>query len=185
MFEEWCVYSDYMLTLLTDNWYLMSLVHTCSSPTTQGISSVFPFRLSKALKTRTFLNYNSCYAGAEGLIDAFVEMKCRFEPSEALFSLDSPLWIPGSARFSPPPLHKGTFWTWKHTQQVFFNVERKKALFCSLCCLSLQEGKRQIQQEPLTWIHPAMKTCWYWKDVELCWNRQKSFHNWFQLDSLT
>lgn len=54
MFEEWCVYSDYMLTLLTDNWYLMSLVHTCSSPTTQGISSVFPFRLSKALETRTF-----------------------------------------------------------------------------------------------------------------------------------
>lgn len=33
---------------LTDSWYRMSLVHTCSSPTTHGISSVFPFRPSKA-----------------------------------------------------------------------------------------------------------------------------------------
>lgn len=35
---------------LTESWYLMSLVHMCSSPTTHGISSVLPFRLAKACR---------------------------------------------------------------------------------------------------------------------------------------
>lgn len=37
---------------LTDSWYLMSLVHTCSSPTTHGTSSVLLFRLFRACNHR-------------------------------------------------------------------------------------------------------------------------------------
>lgn len=40
---------------------------------------------------------------------------CRFSPSAAPFSLHCPRWSPGSARFSPPRLHRAKFSTFKHT----------------------------------------------------------------------
>jgi hypothetical protein len=68
-----------LLTPLTDSWYLMSLVHTCSSPTTQGISSVFPFRSSRACHTHTTLLSLIFYRddlaghkGAYGMVHAVV-----------------------------------------------------------------------------------------------------------------
>lgn len=44
---------------------------------------------------------------------------CRFSPSAALFFLHCLLWSSGSAHFSPPQRHNGTFWTFKHRTQVF------------------------------------------------------------------
>lgn len=121
------------------------------------------------------LNYNSCSERIQvHICDSWVNT-CRLWPSAALFFLHSPLWSPGLAHFSPPQLHKGTFWTFKNTQThtpLVLNVTQKifPLLFIEsdcpvkLYCQSHSAGK-QISR-CLNWLKLAMKMlvrvggCW-------------------------